>query len=105
MPLFLVGFGITLVDFDVVWRYFSWTNQTLATIVLWTITAYLVKINANRRIALIPALFMTFVCSSFIFVSNQFLGMGSTPLAYGLGAVAALVIGALMHVKLGKKAD
>ena len=105
VPLFLVGFGITLVDFDVVWRYFSWTNQTLATIVLWTITAYLVKINANRWIALIPALFMTFVCSSFIFVSNQFLGMGSTPLAYGLGAVAALAIGALMHVKLGKKAD
>ena len=105
VPLFAIGFGITLVDFDIVWRYFAWSNQMLATVVLWTITAYLVKVNANRWIALIPALFMTYVCTAFIFVSNQFIGMGSTPLAYGLGLVLTLAIGAVMHVKLGKKAE
>ena len=41
VPLFVVGFVLTTINFDVVWRYFAWSNQTLATVVLWTITVYL----------------------------------------------------------------
>ncbi len=48
IPLFVVGYAITQVDFDVVWRYFAWTNQTLATIVLWAIVVYLARRQANR---------------------------------------------------------
>ena len=103
IPLFVVGYIITLVDFDVVWRYFAWTNQTLATIVLWSIVVYLVRIKANRWIAFFPAVFMTYICSSFVFVSDQFFGMTDRMLAYGLGAVVALAITALMLHRLKKE--
>src|SRR5690606_17633353 len=43
VPLFLVGFMLTRIDLAIIWRYFAWTNQTLAAIVLWTITAYLIR--------------------------------------------------------------
>lgn len=100
VPLFAVGIGITFVDFDVVWRYFSWTNQALATVVLWCIVVYLNLGRRNVWVALLPAVFMTFVCSSFVFVSPQFFGMGATTPAYIGGAVATVVLTAAMCVRL-----
>ena len=35
VPLLAVGAVLTQVDVQVVWRYFSWSNQTLAMIALW----------------------------------------------------------------------
>ena len=100
VPLFAVGIGITFVDFDVVWRYFSWTNQALATVVLWCIVVYLNLGRRNVWVALLPAVFMTFVCSSFVFVSPQFFGMGATTPAYIGGAVATAVLTAAMCIRL-----
>lgn len=100
IPLFAIGIGITFVDFDVVWRYFSWTNQALATVVLWCIVVYLNLGRRNVWVALLPAVFMTFVCSSFVFVSPQFFGMGATTTAYIGGAVATAVLTAAMCVRL-----
>ncbi len=100
IPLFAVGLAVTFVDFDVVWRYFSWTNQALATVVLWCITVWLNLERRNVWVALLPAVFMTFVCSSFVFVSPQFLGMGATTTAYIGGAAATVVLTAVMCVKL-----
>lgn len=100
VPLFAAGVTLTFVNFDVVWRYFAWTNQALASVVLWCIVVYL---NLNRRniwVALIPAIFMTYICSSFVFVSGQFVGMGSTPLAYVLGAVVTVFISGFMVWRL-----
>ncbi len=100
VPLFAAGVTLTFVNFDVVWRYFAWTNQALASVVLWCIVVYL---NLNRRniwVALIPAIFMTYICSSFVFVSGQFVGMGSTPLAYILGAVVTVFISGFMVWRL-----
>ena len=96
IPLFVVGYVITQVDFDVVWRYFAWTNQTLATIVLWTIVVYMARRKANIWLAALPAVFMTFVCTSFIFISSQFIGMVNHTLAYTLGGIVTLMITALM---------
>lgn len=96
VPLFAVGIGITFVDFDVIWRYFAWSNQTLAVIVLWTIVAWLRAEGRSVWIALLPALFMTYVCSSFVFVSSQFIGMGAQPMAYLCGGAATAVITAVM---------
>lgn len=92
IPLFVVGYWITTVDFDVVWRYFAWTNQSLATVVLWTITVYMVRRKANYWIALLPSILMTYVCSSFLFISGQFFGMADRTAAYLLGAALTLVI-------------
>jgi carbon starvation protein CstA len=43
VPLFAVGIALTMMDFSIIWRYFSWANQTLAMIVLWASAAYLAK--------------------------------------------------------------
>lgn len=96
IPIFAIGVVLTFVDFDIVWRYFAWTNQALATVVLWTIVAYLHRESRNYWVALLPAIFMTYICSSFVFVSNQFVGMGATTMAYVWGGVATLVISAYM---------
>lgn len=48
IPLLVVGAVLTQLDFDVVWRYFSWSNQTLAMITLWAAAMYLVR-NAEKR--------------------------------------------------------
>jgi carbon starvation protein CstA len=71
IPLFAVGFFLTQINFDVIWRYFAWSNQTLATVVLWTITVYLVKYKKNYWITFIPALFMTAVISTYLFLAPE----------------------------------
>ena len=70
--------------FNIIWQYFGWANQTLSVFTLWTITVYLVKREKCYAITLIPALFMTTVCSTYIFVSKQFLGLQNW-VGYGLG--------------------
>ncbi|MBE6195368.1 MAG: carbon starvation protein A [Rikenellaceae bacterium] len=96
LPLFSAGVALTFVDFDVVWRYFAWTNQALASVVLWCIVVYLHLEKSNYWVALIPAVFMTYICSSFVFVSNQFVGMGAVPMAYVWGGVATVALTGVM---------
>ncbi|MDR1762448.1 MAG: carbon starvation protein A [Dysgonamonadaceae bacterium] len=91
VPLFVVAFGVLLYSvsdkegFDIIWRYFAWANQTLAMVTLWAISIFLVKEKKNYLVALIPALFMTMVCSSFIFIAKKE-GFGFSPaLSYSLG--------------------
>ena len=102
-PIFAAGIALTFINFDVVWRYFAWTNQALASVVLWCIVVYLYREKANYWVALIPAVFMTYICSSFVFVSNQFVGLGATTLAYVLGGVLTIALTALMCYKLSKE--
>lgn len=75
--------------FNVIWKYFGWANQTLAVFTLWTITVYLALKKKNYLISLIPAVFMSFVCVSFICVSKQALGLDQE-LSYFVGAIAAI---------------
>lgn len=71
LPMFLIAYIISLMDFAVVWRYFAWTNQTLATVVLWTVTAYLIHAGKNYWIALVPAVFMVSVIVSYILIAPE----------------------------------
>ncbi len=78
VPLFALVFGMTFVNFDVVWRYFSWTNQTLAVFTLWAGTVFLfkngVETGAMKRgwlMSIIPALFMTMVSVSYILIAPE----------------------------------
>ena len=96
LPLFTAGMALTFVDFDVVWRYFAWTNQALASVVLWCIVVYLHLEKSNYWVALIPAVFMTYICASFIFVSKQFVGMGAVPMAYVWGGVVTIALTGVM---------
>jgi carbon starvation protein CstA len=69
IPFFVVSIALTFVDFQVLWRYFSWANQTLASISLWIATAYLIKEKQNFIATLIPAFFITTVILTFLLYS------------------------------------
>ena len=103
LPLFAVGVGIAFIDFDVIWRYFAWSNQALSVFTLWMITAWLMRRRSRFVVlALIPALIMTYICSSFVFVSNQFVGMGSVDAAYVYGGAVTAIIAGLLMIKIRK---
>ena len=103
LPLFAIGVTLLFVDFDVVWRYFAWCNQALSVVTLWVIVVYLKKYKRNIWVALPPAVFMTYICTSFVFVSNQFIGMQNRPLAYALAGVVTLLITAGMWIKVQQR--
>lgn len=75
IPLFAVAFGLTLIKFDALWRLMFWFNQVLAAVVLWTITVYLAKKHKFFWISLFPAIFMTAVVTTYIFIAKEALGM------------------------------
>jgi carbon starvation protein CstA len=81
--------GILQINFGVIWRYFAWSNQTLATATLWTITVYLAKTGKLYWITLLPSLFMTMVISTYIMVAPEGLGL-SANIAYIVGMVCTL---------------
>ncbi|MBR4905602.1 MAG: carbon starvation protein A [Clostridia bacterium] len=82
--------------FGIIWRYFSWSNQTLAMISLWVATAYLVKKGKYRfgsLLTALPATFMSAVCMTYILTAGEGFGI-STKIAVpvGVGFAAALMI-------------
>jgi carbon starvation protein CstA len=84
IPLFIVGFYLTTVDFAVIWRYFAWSNQTLAVVVLWAITVYLANERKLYWVTLVPAMFMTAVTSSYLCFAKEGFGL-SYHLSVGVG--------------------
>lgn len=90
LPLFVVAFILTQIDFAIIWRYFAWSNQTLATVVLWTITVYLFKENKKYFITLLPALFMTMVCSTYILIAPEGFQLDHD-MAYILGGLVTII--------------
>ena len=106
LPIFASCLGILVWQiknpdgFNVIWQYFGWSNQTLSVFTLWTITVYLCRHHKNYFVSLFPALFMTAVCSTFIFVSPQALDLGSLGYILGVSSVfIAVVWFYLWHIK------
>ena len=97
VPLLAVGAFVGHLDYAVVWRYFSWTNQTLAMIVLWTASMYLYREKKNYWITAVPATFMSAVSMTYFFCADECLGF-STTVAYPVGIIlAALFLGIFIH--------
>lgn len=95
LPLFIITFGVLLYSlrdaegFKVIWRYFAWCNQTLSVFTLWAITVYLVRSRKNFYIALLPALLMTLVCSTYICIAPEGLSL-SKEISYIIGGVCTM---------------
>ena len=93
IPVFAVTLGLlwyNIADengFNIIWNYFGWANQTLAVFTLWTVTVYLVRKNRNYWITLLPALFMTAVCTAFLLTSDNSFGLPAM-----VGNIAAIVV-------------
>lgn len=91
IPLFAVGVLLTQINFAVIWRYFSWSNQTLATIMLWAAASYLVKENKNHWICTIPATFMSSVTMSYILQAKEGFKMAQG-ISNIIGVVFAIIL-------------
>jgi len=102
LPLFAIAFALTQFDFGIIWRYFAWSNQTLATVVLWTITAYLIYENKAYLVTLVPALFMTMVCSTYILIAPEGFQLPNH-VAYIGGSLITLVVSLLFWRYIAKK--
>ena len=104
LPLLGVGAVLTQLDFNVLWRYFSWSNQTLAMISLWVATAYLLKNGKKQSMSLLtalPATFMSAVSMTYILAGEGF-GLSSA-IAYPAGAAFAAILFAVYIVAVAKK--
>ncbi|CCZ07518.1 carbon starvation CstA family protein [Culturomica massiliensis] len=99
IPMFLAAIALLLYSmedaagFDMIWRYFAWSNQTLSVFTLWAITVFLVVSGKNYWITLIPALFMTCVCSTYLCIAPEGFGLPHALSYYaGLGCVVVAII-------------
>ena len=111
IPMFAIGYAITLMNYDILWRYFAWANQTLAVFTLWAITVFLYlrsqRIMNGRPyylVSLLPAMFMTFICTNFLFTSGQMMGLERN-LGTILAGCATIVItvAVTIHMRLIQK--
>jgi carbon starvation protein CstA len=102
LPLFAAGVALCFIDFNIIWRYFAWSNQTLGAIALWAASAYLAKTGKCYWITLIPAVFMTIVVTSYIIVAPEGLKM-AYPLGIGVGLGLGLTLFALFIPFIGIK--
>jgi len=105
VPLFVVGFLLTQINFGIIWRYFAWANQTLATVVLWTVSVYLLQKHKPVWITLIPAVFMTAVISTYILLAPEGLSLDGK-IAYPLGLLLTAGVAGwffIYKVKLNRK--
>ena len=91
--IFVCGIALSLTDTTKLWMYFGWANQTLACITLWTITVHFRKTGRNFLITIIPAVFMTAVCSSYILYDKIgfSLSIGNSVIGGIIMAAAALI--------------
>ncbi len=94
IPLLFLGACLTQIDFDVLWRYFSWANQTLAMMSLWVSTAYLIKEKTCKAVSFItaiPATFMSAVSLTYILMAKEGFRLGRN-IAYPAGICFGFVL-------------
>ena len=102
IPLFAIGIALCFIPFDIIWRYFAWANQTIATISLWAAAVYLASENKNHWIVSIPATFMTVVIFTYIVVAKEGLGLSMTT-GYFVGIGMAILSFTLFFISINKK--
>lgn len=102
IPLFILTFLVLQMDFNILWRYFAWCNQTLAVFTLWAITVYLTKEKRFYGIALLPAMFMTAVSVSYILMAPEGFHLSQT-VSILSGVVVSLASFGLFAYKSLKK--
>jgi carbon starvation protein CstA len=94
IPLFVVGFALSQLDFATVWKYLGLSNQILASFVLWTGAMYLKRENKFHWLLSVPAFIMTTICASYFLVApNLSGGLGLNPsIGYPIGLAVGIVI-------------
>ena len=101
LPLFLISFGLTFVDFSLIWRYFAWSQLIVATIVLFAASAYLMKKKKQYIIALAPAAVCTLIAVGYILQAPEGLSLPAT--ISNIVSVIATVIITAIFLKMYRK--
>jgi carbon starvation protein CstA len=92
VPLFVISYILTKMDFQLLWRYFSWANQVTAGIALWIGAVYLYQKKTNYMVALIPAFFISSVVGSYLCYDPT--------IGFGLDISISNTIGVLFSIAL-----
>lgn len=112
VPILGAGAIILQLDYSMVWRYFSWSNQTLAMIALWAASVYMLQNKKNYWVTVIPATFMSAVSATYFMAAGECMGIlwkainftGYYPVAVVTGIVfAALML--LLFMRTVKKQE
>lgn len=99
IPIFVLCFVIMLLPYDVVWRYFAWSNQVLSVFTLWAITIWLSDNKKNFYVTLLPAMFMTAVTSTYImFAPEGFSLLTQSLFGFKIGYAFSVGFGIAMSV-------
>lgn len=101
IPLFVISFALTKIDFNLLWRYFSWANQSTAVIGLWVGAMYLYIARKNHWIATIPAIFMTMAVITYIL--NAKIGFNLSMTVSYIGAVIGTTVVTFAFFRFGAK--
>lgn len=110
LPIFAVTLIVLIYSvsdkegFNLIWRYFAWCNQALSVFTLWAITVYLRKRGNYWWVTFVPAIFMTMVCSTYIFIAPECLGLDKT-ISYTAGAIVTIMTVAVFMKSLNSKKD
>jgi carbon starvation protein CstA len=94
LPLFGLSLALNFVNFNVIWRYFGWANQTLAAVALWCGAVFLARRHSRWWLAFVPAVFMTVVTTTYILVEDVGFGIDprlGTLLGIAFGVASAVV--------------
>lgn len=98
VPLFVVSAMLTQIDFNILWRYFSWANQATAAIALWIATMYLFIKGKNYFVSLVPALFITYMV--FVYILNAKIGFSlDLQLSFYVGIVLTVILTIMFFIK------
>lgn len=97
VPLFLVAFGLTFVDFSLIWRYFAWAQLIVATIGLYSASAYLKKAEKPYIIALLPAIVCTLIAFGYILQAPE--GLRLPPMISNVISIIATAITTMIFLK------
>ncbi|SFB36853.1 Carbon starvation protein CstA [Lentibacillus halodurans] len=101
VPLFVVSIILTQIDFDILWRYFSWANQSTAALALWIATMYLLLKGKNYWMSLIPALFITDMV--FIYILNAPIGLNLPLQISHIGGIILTIAFAMWFFRKAKQ--
>jgi carbon starvation protein CstA len=106
LPLFAISALLTQIDFNILWRYFSWANQATAAIALWIATMYLIIKGKNYLVSLVPACFITYMV--FVYILSEKIGFNlnlNVSFVIGLVLTVILTIGFFSKAKKNRQEE
>lgn len=105
LPVFALVVFISQVDFSVIWRYFGWSNQVLSCFTLWSITVCLRRRGRWFWLSAVPALFMTTMCTTYLFEASECGIVLSQTFSTGIGLAVGAVCMALLFLRCRAQGD